>query len=220
MNLQEAMTKRHTVRKYQNKPLPAEIVNKLRERAAQNNEQYGLNLKLMTDNGGAIPGVLKLLMTKGVKNYFILAGPDTPDADEKIGYCSADLMLYAQTLGLNTWWVGGMYSKSNANKNTDPGTKAIGVLVVGYGQEQGAPHKSKTYDEVASYTGNAPDWFKAGVDAALLAPTGMNRQEFTVKGHDGKVSMTCPDVAFAAADLGICKYHFELGAGKDNFDWE
>ena len=24
----------------------------------------------------------------------------------KLGYSSADLMLYAQTLGLNTWWIG------------------------------------------------------------------------------------------------------------------
>ncbi|MCD8131830.1 MAG: nitroreductase [Lachnospiraceae bacterium] len=220
MTLKEAMKQRHTVRKYKDTPLPADIVEKLNDRVAQNNKDHGLNIKLITNDGGAIPGALKLMMTKGVNNYFILAGPDKPDVDETLGYCSADIMLYAQTLGLNTWWVGGMYSKSNAKKHAGDGNKVIGVVVVGYGQEQGVPHKSKSADEVSSYDGAAPDWFKAGVEAALLAPTAMNHQSFTIKGSGNRVSMTYPDISFAGADLGISKYHFELGAGKDNFVWE
>lgn len=220
MTLQEAMKQRHTVRKYKDTPLPADIVEKLNDRVTQNNQGHGLNIKLITNDGGAIPGFLKVLMTKGVKNYFLLAGPDQPGVDEKLGYCSADIMLYAQTLGLNTWWVGGMYSKSNAQKLAGAGNKVIGVVVVGYGLEQGTPHKSKLAAEVSSYDGTAPDWFNAGVEAALLAPTAMNHQSFTIKGSGNRVSMTYPDIAFAGADLGISKYHFELGAGKENFVWE
>ncbi len=219
MTLQEAMSQRHTVRKFHNKPIPADIVQKLDQRVAENNAAHDLSIKLMTNDNGAIPGILRCLMTKGVNNYFLLAGPDTPDVDEKLGYCSADLMLYAQTLGLNTWWVGGMFNKANAKKHTDAGSKAIGAVIVGYGQVQGVPHTSKTEVEVSSYDGSAPDWFHAGVQAALLAPTGMNRQAFTVTGSGNQVSMTYPDVSFAGADLGICKYHFELGAGKENFTW-
>ncbi|MCD8197352.1 MAG: nitroreductase [Lachnospiraceae bacterium] len=220
MTLQEAMKQRHTVRKYEDTPLPKDIVEKLNARVAQNNEKYDLNIKLITDDGKAIPGVFRLLMTKGVKNYFLLEGADRPDIDEQLGYCSTDIMLYAQTLGLNTWWVGGMYSKSNAQKLANAGNKVIGVVVVGYGKEQGVPHKSKSVAEVSSYDGAMPDWFKAGVEAALLAPTAMNHQAFSIKGQENQVSMTYANISFAGADLGISKYHFELGAGKENFVWK
>ncbi len=219
--LQEAMSQRHKVSKYKDEPLPADVIQKLNNRIKNQNQKYNLNMKLVTDSKEAMPGVIAALMSKGVKNYIILAGPDSPDVDEKLGYSSADLMLYAQTLGLNSWWIGGMYSRKNAKKNVnaDDNTKVIGIVVVGYGENQGVPHKSKAASEISSYEGTAPEWFNAGVDAALLAPTAMNKQGFTIKGNGSKVSMTCDNGGYSGADLGIGKYFFELGAGKDNFEW-
>lgn len=46
---------------------------------------------------------MRLTMAKNVREYFLMAGPDAPDLDERLGYAGADLMLYVQTLGLNTW---------------------------------------------------------------------------------------------------------------------
>lgn len=77
----------------------------------RNNEKYGLAIKLMVNNENAFNAFAKLILAKGVKNYLILSGMYTPDLDEKLGYCGADLMLYAQTLGLNTWWVGATFNK-------------------------------------------------------------------------------------------------------------
>ncbi|MCD8189827.1 MAG: nitroreductase [Clostridiales bacterium] len=221
MTLQEAMAARHTVRKYKKEPLPADVIRQLNQRIQAQNEKYGLNIQLVTENTDALPGLVGLTMSKGVRNYMILAGPDTTDVDEKLGYSSADLMLYAQTLGLNTWWVGGMYSRKGARKNSTAGdnAKIIGVVIVGYGETQGVPHKSKAAEAVASYEGSAPGWFQAGVSAALLAPTAMNHQGFTIQGVGNQVSMTYAKGSFDRADLGICKYHFELGAGKENFKW-
>ncbi len=222
MTLQEAMSARHKVSKYKDEPLSAEVVRQLNDRIKEQNQTYGLNMQLVTDSKDAMPGVIAALMSKGVSNYIILAGPDSPDVDEKLGYSSADLMLYAQTLGLNTWWIGGMYSKKNAKKNSNAGdsAKIIGVVAVGYGENQGVPHKSKAASEISSYDGTAPDWFTAGVNAVLLAPTAMNKQAFTIKGSGNTVSMSCDNGGFSGADLGIGKYHFELGAGKDNFTWK
>ena len=221
MTLQEAMSTRHSVRKYKDKPLTAEDKENLKERIEEHNQKYGLNMQLVTENKEGIPKVIGMLMAKGVKNYIILAGPDKPDTDEKLGYSSADLMLYAETLGLNTWWIGGMYSHKGARKNSnaDQSAKIIGIVAIGYGEEDGVPHKSKPANEVSSYEGDAPEWFKAGVSATLLAPTAMNKQSFTVKGSGNKVNMTYASGSFSGADLGICKYFFELGAGKDNFTW-
>ncbi|MCD7725628.1 MAG: nitroreductase [Clostridiales bacterium] len=221
MTLQEAMSARHTVRRYKKEPLTEDAVRQLNDRIQIHNQLYDLKIQLVTENKDALPGVVGLLMAKGVQNYMILAAPDTPDMEEKLGYSSADLMLYAQTLGLNTWWVGGMYSRKGARKNSNAGDqdKIIGIVVVGYGENQGVPHKSKPEEDVASYEGAAPEWFQAGVSAALLAPTAMNRQAFHIKGAGEQVSMTYADGSFSGADLGICKYHFELGAGKEHFTW-
>ncbi|MCD8025538.1 MAG: nitroreductase [Clostridiales bacterium] len=221
MTFQEAMHARHKVSKYMDKPLTSDVVKKLNHRIEEQNRKYGLNMQLITNRKDAMPAIFAKTMSKGVKNYIILAGPNSEGVDEKLGYSSADLMIYAQTLGLNTWWIGGMYSCKNVRKNSDAGdnAKIVGVVAVGYGENQGVPHKSKAASEVSSYEGAPPQWFNEGVSAALLAPTAMNKQAFAVKGKENKVSISYNNGSYSDVDLGICKYHFELGAGTDNFTW-
>ena len=220
MTIKEAIKQRHMVRKYTDKKIPAELVELLNARIEENNKKYGLNLKLVIGNADGVAGIAKLLLARGVNNYFILAGADTEDLDEKLGYCGADLILYAQTLGLNTWWVCGMYNGNGAKKNLEnQNVRVNGVIAVGYGQTQGVQHKMKTAEEISSYNGTAPQWFFDGVEALLHAPTALNKMAFTVKGDGNKVSITCSSGHFAGIDLGIGKYHFEVGAGADNFEW-
>ena len=135
MTIKEAMETRHTVRKYISRRIPQEIVQKLTERIAQNNEAHQLNMKLVTENADAFGTVVTLIMAKNACNYIILAGDDTEDVDEKIGYCGADIILYAQTLGLNTWWIGGTYSKKGTKKNADlkENEKIPGSIAGGFG---------------------------------------------------------------------------------------
>lgn len=216
MTLQEAMKARHMVRKYTDKAIPADIVAKLNDRLKQNNEQYGLSIKLMINDDSAVPGVIKLILAKGVNNFFIMAGPE--GAGECLGYCGADLMLYAQTLGLNTWWVGGTYNRKGAAEKSE-GATPVGIIAVGYGQTQGVPHKTKTADAVSSYEGDVPGWFRDGVTAALLAPTALAKQSFFIRGSENKAELTCDNGMFTEVDKGLVKYHFELGAGKENFEW-
>lgn len=97
--------------------------------------------------------------------------------------------------------------------------KVVGIVAVGYGQTQGVPHKSKKPEEVSTYSGEAPEWFKAGVFAALLAPTALAKQAFTIKGDGNQVHIDCNNGIFTGVDTGLVKYHFELGAGTDNFKW-
>ncbi len=221
MDMREAMFLRHTVRKYIAKTIPQEVVTALDGRIRQNNEAYHLNMQLMTENTDAFNAVLKIVLAKGVHNYIIRAGPDTEALCEKVGYAGADIMLYAQTLGLNTWWVGGTFSRKGVEKHIAllDGQKLLGVLVVGYGQTQGTPHKSKRAEDISAYQGGAPAWFARGVEAVLLAPTALNKQAFTIQGNGNQVMMACDNGAFSGVDLGIGKYHFELGAGKENFTW-
>ena len=195
-DMKQAMRQRHTVRKFTSEPLSPELISQLNDRVRANNE---------------------LFFAKGVRNYFVLAGSDRPGLDEDLGYASADLMLFAQTLGLNTWWIGGTFSRKNVERAV-PGKKVIGIVAVGFGVTPGVAHKSKTAAEVGSYEGPAPQWFADGVQAALLAPTALNKQCFRIVGEGGKVSISENGGTFSGADIGIVKYHFELGAGNA-FEW-
>lgn len=215
------MEKRHTVRKYLDKPLDMDLIGLLNDRIERNNCVYNLTFKLITNNSDGLSSLTRLMSNNSVQNYIILAGKDNSDLDKKIGYCGADLILYAQSLGLNTWWCGGMFNGKNALKHLD--NKAVrvnGVIAIGYGKTQGVPHKSKTADQVSHFKGDAPGWFKSGIKALLLAPSALNRQPYIVNGEGNKVSLKVKNGTFSQVDLGIGKYFFELGAGKSNFEWE
>ena len=215
------MEKRHTVRKYLDKPLDMDLIGLLNDRIERNNCVYNLTFNLITNNSDGLSSLARLMSNNSVQNYIILAGKDNSDLDKKIGYCGADLILYAQSLGLNTWWCGGMFNGKNALKHLD--NKAVrvnGVIAIGYGKTQGVPHKSKTADQVSHYKGKAPEWFKSGIKALLLAPSALNRQPYIVNGEGNKVSLKVKNGTFSQVDLGIGKYFFELGAGKSNFEWE
>lgn len=216
-DMKQAMRQRHTVRKFASEPPSPELISQLNDRVRANNERLGLAISLKVGDESALPGALKLFFAKGVRNYFVLAGSDRPGLDEDLGYASADLMLFAQTLGLNTWWIGGTFSRKNVERAV-PGKKVIGIVAVGFGATLGVAHKSKTAPEVSSYEGPEPQWFADGVQAALLAPTALNKQCFRIAGAGNKVSISENGGAFSGADIGIVKYHFELGAGNE-FDW-
>lgn len=215
------MEKRHTVRKYLDKPLDMDLIGLLNDRIERNNCVYNLTFKLITNNSDGLSSLARLMSNNSVQNYIILAGKDNSDLDKKIGYCGADLILYAQSLGLNTWWCGGMFNGKNALKHLDNKTVRVnGVIAIGYGKTQGVPHKSKTADQVSHFKGDAPGWFKSGIKALLLAPSALNRQPYIVNGEGNKVSLKVKSGTFSQVDLGIGKYFFELGAGKSNFEWE
>ncbi|WP_304749631.1 nitroreductase family protein [Dubosiella newyorkensis] len=218
LSMKEAIYTRHTVRQYKKKAIPQAILDKLSKRIEQVNQTYNTKISLKCDQKDGLFLPLRYVIAKNAINYMILASDDRIRADENIGEASADLMLYAQTLGLNTWWIGGTWNHKKV-KTQAQADHVIGILVFGYGETSGKPHPSKNSREVSLYEGKEPDWFRKGVDAALLAPTALNKQNFFLQGKGDEVSIHTKEAAFSLADQGIVRYFFELGAGKDNFKW-
>ncbi len=221
MNIKEAEKARHSVRRYKDMPLSAEAVSALQDEIDECNRIADLHIQLVTNEPKAFDGPMAHYGNiTGVSNYIAMIGKKSPDLDEKCGYYGERLVLKAQQLGLNTCWVALTYNKVKTAYVLNENEKLVIVIAVGYGETQGLPHKSKPASEVMRADLPLPEWFQNGITSALLAPTAMNQQKFCFILKGNTVSAK-PGKGFCAkTDLGIAKYHFEIGAGKENFTWE
>ena len=227
MTLQEAIVTRHSVRAYKNEPLAEDVARRLEEEIAEVNQAGHLHVQLIQNEPKAFQGTLaKYGKFRNVTSYLVMAGKKAEDLDERIGYYGEQLVLLAQTLGLNTCWVGLSYRKIPDTYVLEEGEVIKAYIAIGYGETQGVIRKSKTVEQVSNMSDITPSWFKRGVEAALLAPTAVNQQKFSFEylgmkddRHQVRAKKGFSLVGYTQMDLGIAKYHFEIGAGIDNFDW-
>ena len=227
MTLQEAIEARHSVRAYKEQPLAEDIVKVLEEEIVKLNTEGHLHMQLIVNEPKAFQGTMaKYGKFRNANNYIVMAGKKADDLDERVGYYGEHLVLLAQTLGLNTCWVGLSYSKVPGTYVLEDGEKIACYIAIGYGETQGAGHKIKSVEQVSNASDSTPSWFRKGVEAALLAPTAVNQQKFSFEyaGMDDNRHKVLAKkgfslIGYTKMDLGIAKYHFEIGAGKDNFVW-
>ena len=238
MTLLEAIEARHSVRAYKGQPLADDIAKVMEEKIRELNEKGHLHIQLIRNETKAFQGKLaKYGKFRGVTDYIVMAGQRSDDLDERIGYYGEQLVLLAQTLGLNTCWVGLSYSKVPGTYVLEAGEVIKAYISIGYGETQGVSHKIKSMEQVSGTAVSSgtsdnvndliPIWFKNGVKAALLAPTAVNQQKFFLEyipASEGKPARVLAKrrfslFGFTQMDLGIVKCHFEIGAGKENFEW-
>lgn len=227
MTIQEAIEARHSVRAYKDLPLSEEIVRLLEDELMKLNNEGQLHIQLICNEPKAFKGTMaKYGKFRNANNYIVMAGKKADDLDERIGYYGEHIVLLAQTLGLNTCWVGLSYSKVPGTYVLDEGEKIACYIAIGYGETQGSGHKIKTVEQVSNASDITPSWFKKGIEAALLAPTAVNQQKFSFEyvgmsnnRHQVRAKKGFSMIGYTQMDLGIAKYHFEVGAGKVNFEW-
>ena len=227
MTILEAIEARHSVRAYKEQPLTDDVVKMLEEKVAELNNEGQLHMQLILNEPKAFKGTMaKYGKFRNANNYLVMAGKKADDLDERIGYYGEHLVLLAQTLGLNTCWVGLSYSKVPGTYELGKDEKIACYIAIGYGETQGVGHKIKTVEQVSNASDITPSWFKKGVEAALLAPTAVNQQKFSFEyvgmsnnHHQVRAKKGFSMIGYTQMDLGIAKYHFEIGAGKDKFEW-
>jgi len=223
MTIDEAVFARHSVRRYTSTPLTGEQVEELQSRIRQLNENFALHMQLVLNDDVAFSGRLAHYGSfRNVKNYIAVAGRVSvagceASFDERAGYATANLVILAQMLGLNTCVVGLTFKKTPTIE-IDDGEKLELVIAIGNGETQGVPHPVKPVTRIAPDYDSAPDWFKKGIDYVMFAPSALNqfKAKFTVD-ENGHVFAKHRFGYFSKVDLGIFKYFFELGAGKDIF---
>ena len=227
MTLLEAVSARHSVRKYVDKELSAEIIAALQDKIAECNKVGNLNIQLVQNETRAFTGMLSYGQFSGVKNYLVMVGKKSKDLDERVGYYGEQLVLFVQTLGLNTCWVGLSYRKVPEAYNVGKDEKLVCMIALGYGETQGVSHKIKDIEDVSNASDITPSWFKRGVEAALLAPTAVNQQKFSFEyvgvkdnWHIVKARKGFSIIGYTGMDLGIVKCHFMIAVGDVCLKWK
>lgn len=214
MEILEIMQQRHSVRQYTDRAIEPEKRTVLDALTQEINRKAGLSVQIIYDDPKCFDSFMAHYgKFAGVRNYIALVGKKAPGLDETLGYYGEELVLKAQELGLNTCWVALTHGKSKAAVGR--GEKEVCLIALGYGVTQGVEHKSRPMQELCTCGEPMPEWFRCGMNAAMLAPTAMNQQKFRFELlPDGMVKAACGSGFYTRLDLGIVKYHFEAVTGK------
>ena len=219
--LMEAVRSRHSVRRYDEKPLSEHERREMERIVDVCNAEGHLKCALVLDSPDAFAGTKsRLAKFSGVRNYVVVMGSDKEGLDERGGYWGERIVLEAQNLGLRTCWVGLTYSRRRLACDVPDGVRVVSVITLGHGVDDGTAHRSKPVEELALVNGEPAEWFDMGMESVMLAPSAMNRQgyRFTLR-RDGKVEVKSFGGSYSQVDLGIAKLHFEIGSGKGPDVW-
>lgn len=209
MRVSDTIPLRHSVRRFLDKPIHPAKAAQLQYVIDQCNRDFGTHIQLVLNDPEVFAG------QKGFENavnYIALVAPRGKDARKTLGYCGEQLALKAQAIGLNTCWVAGTCRRGKVKAVTGKGERLFCLIALGWGVDQGKPRKVRPVKKRMAGSQPLPQWFIKGVDAAMLAPTSRNRQNFRFTlCPDGSVKLRSRG-ACRALNAGILKYHFELGA--------
>ncbi len=212
----QAIRNRHSVRSYTDVPIGECRVEILSQAIANANKEGNVHLQLALDEPRAF-GDSKLAhygKFSNVRNYIAVVARKDHQAEEAAGYYGEEIVLLAQSIGLNTCWVGLTFSKGNVQAEIADDEKLYALIAIGFGANQGAAHKIKRPEQVANEYGLKQEWFAHAISMALLAPTALNQQKFKfVLMPDGTVKAVKGWGPYTRLDLGIVKRHFVIGAG-------
>ena len=223
MNNEELMRcikERHSVRDYLDKNIDLDDLATLNPEIEEINKKHNLHFQLVTNSKETFSKFIIPYGRLNAYHYIALVGKKSDDLEEKIGYYGEKLVLLANHCSLDTCWVAGSYSKKYTKVDIKKDEKLIGIIAIGYGTNHGHPHKSKTFNDVSTTKEDYPTWYREGIEAALLAPTAINQQKFKFTYNvDGSISVKAGVGPYSKVDLGIVKYHFEVGANR-KIEWK
>lgn len=219
---------RHSVREYDGKPLTQAEFNVLGAVVEECARESGLDIQLVGDNPEVFNVVARFGLIRGCFTHvaFVVddakvGGATKVAVDEAIGYWGQKIVLVAQDMGLNTCWCA-LCSRKKSRAVVASGKKVRLVIAVGHGKTQGFPRKTKSVGALSSVEcEKLPAWFAMAMEAAQLAPTAMNNQNFKITLlSDGKtVRIDAPQSGLNVIDEGIVRCNFEIAANESGADW-
>ncbi len=220
MTIFEAMEERHTVRSYRGEAISGEVLAELTELIDRLNAEGNLHMQLVNGRENAFDDfVIHYGKWTGVTNYIAMVGPDRDDLDEACGYYGEQIVLWAQQKGLRTGWLDTQPNCEQYPFEIKDGERHVLSIAIGYSDTTGVGPKPAEIANMCEIEGEAPAWFMEGMKYAVMAPTAGNQRLFRIKWDGEKVSISSVPGFLEKVDLGIAKYHFEVGSGKYHSIW-
>lgn len=215
MNEIDAIRQRHSVRQYKADRIEEEKVALIKAKIDELNAEGNLNLQFIEDAEKTYNKLFNRVSGLGsAPSVIACVGKDDKSLDQRVGYYGEKLVLYAQTLGLNTCWTG-TFNRKNISADIPDGERLVISIAIGYGKDPGKERKTKSKEQLSEASTQRPEWFDKGVEMAMLAPTAINQQKFLIKLNDDEsVAFIDKGGVLSQVDLGIVKCHFEFGSGK------
>ena len=201
-------------------------------------------IKYICDNFKPFTGVRAVLMEeppdKVFKRYFVsiknapayiafVGDMKNPYVQEQVGYMGEGIILEAESLGLGTCWVGLFQPQAVASViSLAENERVLVIAPIGYATKQQSlrerimswlMHRRKPLSDLV--TGIAepdwPQWVRAALEAARLAPSASNRQpwRFYVEPDSITVSANISTREFGISKrlcCGIAMLHIEVAA--------
>lgn len=246
----ETIRERHSVREYDGKPLSRAEFDALGAVVEEFVRESGLDIQLVGDNPEVFNVIARFGLIRGCRTHvaFVvddgkargatsganaaangateadcveMRGARRTTVDEAIGHWGQKIVLAAQDMGFNTCWCA-LCSRKKSHAVVAPGKKIRLIIAVGHGKTQGFSRKTKSVEALSSVEcAKAPAWFAAAMEAAQLAPTAMNNQNFKITLlSDGKtVRIDAPQSGLNVIDEGIVRCNFEIAANEAGADW-
>lgn len=221
----ETIRERHSVREYDGKPLARAEFDALGAVVEECARESGLDIQLVGDNPEVFNVIARFGLIRGCRTHVAFVVDDAKvrcvAADEAVGYWGQKIVLAAQDMGFNTCWCA-LCSRKKSHAVVAPGKKIRLIIAVGHGKTQGFSRKTKSVEALSSVEcAKAPAWFAAAMEAAQLAPTAMNNQNFKITLlSDGKtVRIDAPQSGLNVIGEGIVRCNFEIAANEAGADW-
>lgn len=204
MKLYSAIGQRKSCRKYDMQPLEPDLMSEI-EGAIESFEPLFPDVPVQWRFSRKIAGRFHV----EAPHYLILGGEGKPGELENIGFLFQQLVLWFDLKGLGSVWLG-------ASTDADGGEKKGDILAIGFGRTTEPVHraaneyKRKPIEKIT----NAPD--DPCIQAAHLAPSGMNGQPWYFEKQGGEVWVYRQNLKppfsllykHADIDMGIALCHY------------
>lgn len=172
---------------------------------------------------------------KGAPAFVAFIGnTNSPSVQEEVGYTGEGIILEATALGLNTCWVAGFFRPESVASlvRVGPSERVLAVTPLGYAPQFesleerlmtgfGRTHIRLPISKLVSNWSNEklPEWVRASIEAARLAPSAINRQPwgFNIQNDGIIVFVRTRGPEFNVSkrlDCGIAMLHVEVAASS------
>jgi nitroreductase len=177
MDLYDCIRKRKSTRKYEAALPDSEQLNRIAEFAQSVRPLYP-NIETAYE----ITSDVKTFISAKAPHYLAVSSGTADGYLENVGFMFQQTVLYLTSLGLGTCWLGMAKPATTLNTALPP------VIVIAFGKAVGSPYrdvtefKRKPLSDISSGS-------DARIEAARLAPSALNNQNWFFAAADGKIDV-------------------------------